>query len=135
MTNTINYEAPISLTKDVTLATPEDMRETLPQFKDVEDLKEFVSNLDTFSLEYIVKSLHLPLNPTSHSGIHRMRLSLALQKYMFPPLPNNTKAKVYNRLSDDTLYMIAEDLKLAFDKTNNPIIDRMHIIASLLKLR
>jgi hypothetical protein len=121
--------------KDETIkVTVDEMRNALPKFGSLDELKEFISELDTATLEYMVRGLGLTWNPTYHEGIHRMRLALALQKFVFPGefrSEDKKKKSRYGNLPTEELFNLANRSGIEWMKTDNEVINRVRIITAL----
>jgi hypothetical protein len=123
-----------TLTETVDL-TPEEVQSSMPDFQDVDELKEFIKDLDTPTLEYLDKGLLLEWKATYHANIHRMRIAVEMKKHFFPELfqPKDSKKKKakYGDLTTEQLFSKATDLKLEYKISGNDAIDRMRVIMAL----
>ena len=123
-----------TLTGEVTV-TPEEVKASMPDFQDVEEVKEFIKDLDTQTLEYLARGLQLDWKPTDHANIHRMRIAVEMKKYIFPELfqPKNSKKKKtkYGDLTTEQLFDKAKEHGVPYKKYNNDAIDRMRVIMAL----
>ncbi|MNH11750.1 hypothetical protein D3C73_1353410 [compost metagenome] len=109
----------------------------MPEFKKIEELKEFIRDIDTPTLEYMVRGLKLTWKPTNNISIHRMRVAMALQAFYFPELfkPKDPKKKgKYGDLSTEELTTMAAEHKLEVPQSGNEPIDRMRLIMALKKV-
>jgi hypothetical protein len=117
--------------------TPEEVKASMPDFETLDELKEFIKDLDTPTLEYLAKGLRLEWTPTYHANIHRMRIAMAMHRYFFPELfkPKETKKKKakYGDYSTEQLFKMAEEHGITFKKSGNEPIDRMRVIMELKK--
>lgn len=124
-----------ALSDDVVDITPEEVKESMPEFTELDELKEFIKDLDTPTLEYLAKGLGLTWKPTYHANIHRMRVAMEMQRYFFPelfvPKDNKKKKAKYGDLSTEELFSKADELKLDYKKSGNEAIDRMRVIMTL----
>jgi hypothetical protein len=115
----------------------EEIKSAFPEFEDNEELKEFIKDIDTPTLEYLATGLGLEWNPTYHANIHRMRIAMAIQKHFFPELfqPKDSKKKKakYGDYDTDTLYQMVTESELEVKRTGNDPIDRMKAINALKK--
>ncbi|QPX71686.1 capsid and scaffold protein [Bacillus phage SP8] len=116
--------------------TEEDIKDTIPEFDTLEELKDFIKDLDTTTLEFVATALGLTWNPTYHKNIHRMRVAMALQKHFFPEkfkkTPKEPKAK-YGDYSTDELFKMAEESGIEVKRKGNEKIDRLQVINKLKK--
>ncbi|AGY47000.1 hypothetical protein CampHawk_122 [Bacillus phage CampHawk] len=116
--------------------TEEEIKEGLPEFKELDELKDFIKDLDTNTLEFMAAGLGLTWNPTYHKNIHRMRVAMSLQRYFFPEkfkkTPKETKAK-YGDYSTDELFKMAEKNGIEVKRKGNEKIDRLQVINKLKK--
>ncbi|WCS68542.1 hypothetical protein Goe16_01280 [Bacillus phage vB_BsuM-Goe16] len=116
--------------------TEEEIKEGLPEFKDIDELKDFIKDLDTNTLEFMATGLGLIWNPTYHKNIHRMRVAMSLQKHFFPEkfkkTPKEPKAK-YGDYSTDELFKMAEEHGIEIKRKGNEKIDRLQVINKLKK--
>lgn len=123
--------------KNLANVDPEEIKASFPEFEDVDELKEFVKDIDTPTLEYLATGLGLEWNPTYHANIHRMRIAMELKKYFFPELfkPKESKKKKakYGDFSTDKLFAMATEAEIEVVKTGNDPIDRMKAIMALKK--
>jgi hypothetical protein len=120
--------------------SPEEMMENLPEFGEgkegLEEFKEFFKDMDTPTAEYIAKALQLEWKPTDHENIHRMRISMAMQRHFFPELfkPKEKKKKAkYGDFSTEQLFTMLSDNKIDVKQSGNEPIDRMRAIMELKK--
>lgn len=112
----------------------DEILETLPKFKDLEELKEFIKDLDTPTLEYFAKGLELTWTPTYHANIHRMRIAMAMHRYFFPEMfqPKEPKKKArFSDMSTDELVKQAKEVDKNLEVTKNDRINRMKAIMVL----
>lgn len=120
--------------EDVT-ATEEEIKLSLPTFESLDELKEFIKDIDTATLEYMARGLKIEWSPTYHASIHRMRVALAFQQYFFPELfkPKEPKKKAtkYGDFTTEDLEKLAKDSNVKWNKTGNEPIDRMKLIMAL----
>lgn len=119
--------------EDVKISKEEVMK-SLPDFKEFKDLKDFIKDLDTGTLEYIAKGLELSWTPTYHANIHRMRVAMALHRHFFPERfqPKEPKKKArFSDLTTEQLLQIAKEHGLKVDTTDNDHINRMRVIMAL----
>lgn len=117
---------------------PEEIKSAFPEFEDNDELKAFIKDIDTPTLEYLATGLGLEWNPTYHQNIHRMRIAMAIQKHFFPELfqPKESKKKKakYGDYDTEALYKMVEENKLEIaDRSGNDPIDRMRAISALKK--
>ncbi|WIT25859.1 hypothetical protein [Bacillus phage SPO1L1] len=116
--------------------TEEEIKEGIPEFKELDELKDFIKDIDTNTLEFMAAGLGLTWNPTYHKNIHRMRVALAIQKYFFPEnfkkTPKESKAK-YGDYSTDELFKMAEENGIEIKRKGNEKIDRLQVINKLKK--
>jgi len=123
--------------KDDVDLTPEEVRASMPDFETLDELKEFIKDLDTPTLEYLAKGLGLEWTPTYHPNIHRMRIAMAMHRYFFPELfkPKETKKKKakYGDYSTEQLFQMAKEHGITVKKSGNEPIDRMRAIMELKK--
>lgn len=117
--------------------TPEEVRASMPDFETLDELKEFIKDLDTPTLEYLAKGLGLEWTPTYHPNIHRMRIAMAMHRYFFPELfkPKETKKKKakYGDYSTEQLFKMAKEHGITVKKSGSEPIDRMRVIMELKK--
>lgn len=128
---------PVKKADEVEL-TPEEMAENMPEFENLDELKDFIKHLDTATMEYIAKSLHLEWKATDNPSIHRMRVAMSLHNYYFPntykPKTTETKKKAkYGDLESKELYKMAREHSIRWKKTDNESINRMRVIMALKK--
>jgi hypothetical protein len=113
----------------------EEIKSEFPEFENIDELKEFIKDIDTPTLEYMATGMGLEWNPTYHANIHRMRIAMAIQKHFFPELfqPKESKKKKakYGDYSTDDLFSIAEEGKIEVKRSGNDPIDRMRVIMKL----
>lgn len=106
-------------------------------FKDLDELKGLITDIDTPTLEYLAKAMECDYTPSDHAQIHRMRIAQSLHHFFFPDLfqPKEAKKKKtkYGDLSDDELTKLASTHKVKWDKSGHAPIDRMRIIMALKK--
>ncbi|QMV48425.1 hypothetical protein [Bacillus phage SPO1L3] len=116
--------------------TEEEIKEGLPEFEELDELKDFIKDLDTNTLEFMAAGLGLTWNPTYHKNIHRMRVAMAIQRYFFPEnfkkAPKESKAK-YGDYSTDELFKMAEENGIEVKRKGNEKIDRLQVINKLKK--
>ena len=80
-------EVPVEeATSSGTSLTPEDARKAFPDFGTLEDLKSFIKDIDTPTLEYMASSLGCTWDHSYHPSIERMRIAQALHRSYFPGL-------------------------------------------------
>ncbi len=117
--------------------TPEEIKATLPEFKEEDELKEFIKDMDTATLEYLAVGMGLEWKPTYHANIHRMRIAMEFKKHFFPEKyqPKEPKAKKakYGDHDTETLFKMASEAGIEVKKSGNEPIDRMRVIMSLKK--
>jgi len=114
--------------------TPEEIEAAFPKFDTIDELKDFMKDIDTSTLEYMATGLGLDWKPTYHPNIHRMRISMAIQKHYFPELfkPKEAKKKAkYGDFSTDELFEMAQQNDIEVKKSGNEPIDRMRVIMKL----
>lgn len=116
--------------------TPDEARQAFPEFQSLDELKEFIKDMDTPTLEYMAKSLGCEWNPTYHAAIHRMRVAQSLHHFYFPELftPKEDKKKKkakYGDYTTDQLFKMARENHVKVVKSNNEPIDRMRVIMAL----
>lgn len=116
-------------------STPEEIKESLPEFESLDELKKFIKDIDTPTLEYFAKGLNLEWAPTHNKAIHRMRIAQAFHRYFFPELfkPKEDKKKKgkFGDFSTERLYEMVEERKLNVKRSGNEPIDRMRAIHAL----
>lgn len=121
--------------KNLESVDPDEIKSAFPEFEDIDELKEFIKDIDTPTLEYLATGLGLEWNPTYHKNIHRMRIAMEIQKHFFPELfkPKDKKGKKakYGDYDTDTLFKMAEDGKVEVKRSGNDPIDRMRVIMKL----
>lgn len=122
--------------KSLESVTAEEIRSAFPEeFESNDELKEFIKDIDTPTLEYLATGLGLEWNPTYHANIHRMRIAMTIQKYFFPELfvPKEAKKKKakYGDHDTDELFSIAKEANLEVKRSGNDPIDRMRVIMKL----
>jgi hypothetical protein len=117
--------------------TKEEILEQLPEFKTLKEFKDWYKDIDTQTVEYFAKAIGLTWTATEHANIHRMRISMAMQRFFFPemfkPKEGKKKKAKYGDLSTDDLFKMVTANKLDVKKTNNVPIDRMNAIMALKK--
>jgi len=115
--------------------TPDEVLESMPEFENLDELKEFIKDLDTPTLEYLAKGLKLKWTPTYHGNIHRMRIAMAMHRYFFPDLFKPTDAKKkkakYADYSTEDLEVMAKEAKVEYKESDNEAINRMRVIMAL----
>jgi len=116
---------------------PSEIKSAFPEFEDLDELKEFIKDIDTPTLEYLATGLGVEWNPTYHANIHRMRIAMGIQKHFFPELfvpkeAKKSKAK-YGDYSTTDLFKMASEKDIEVTKTGNEPIDRMKVIMELKK--
>ena len=112
--------------------TESDFRNTLPEFSNLAEFKQFVADLDTKSLEYLARGLGVTWTATYHKHIHRMRISMALRKHLMEPLiqvPSGKRAK-YADMTNEELVATAVKYGITAQPVSTPL-DRIQIISSL----
>ena len=116
-------------------ATPQELEEALPDFETLDELKEFIKDIDTPTLEYFAKGLKLDWTPTHHAAIHRMRVAQSMHRHFFPeqfkPKGDKKKKGKFGDLSTDQLFDMVKENKLNVKKSGNEPIDRMRAIMAL----
>lgn len=121
---------------DVTI-TPEEMEKDMPEFEDIKEFKDYFRELDDYTAEYMARALNLEWKPTDKPQIHRMRISMAIQRHLFPELfkPKETSSKKskYGDYSTDELVTMAKENKVGWKETDNEPINRMRVIQALKK--
>lgn len=119
---------------DLEGVSKEEILESIPKFKDLQDLKNFIKDIDTPTLEFMARGIGLTWSPTYHASIHRMRIALAMQRYFFPelfvPKESGNKSKYGNYTTAD-LEKLAKENKVKWSKTSNERINRMKLITAL----
>ena len=128
------YYSALDPNEEIT-ATPEQIKESMPDFENLDELKEFIKDIDTPTLEYLARGLRAEWTPTYNQAIHRMRVAQALHRYFFPELfkPKGDKKKKakYGDLSTDRLFELVEEHNLRVNRSGNEPIDRMRAIMAL----
>jgi hypothetical protein len=123
--------------KNLESVDAEEIKSAMPTFENLDELKEFIKDIDTATLEYMATGLGLDWNPTYHQNIHRMRVAMAMQKHFFPELfqPKESKKKKakYGDHDTDSLFSLAEEKKIEVKRSGNEPIDRMRVIMELKK--
>ncbi|AGR46816.1 hypothetical protein SHANETTE_145 [Bacillus phage Shanette] len=123
-------------TEDI-VNTKEEILEAIPEFKALKEFKDWYKDIDTQTVEYFAKALGLTWTETEHANIHRMRISMAMQRFFFPemfkPKEGKKKKAKYGDLSTEDLFKMVAANKLDVKKTNNNPIDRMNAIMALKK--
>jgi hypothetical protein len=116
-------------------ATPEELAEALPEFETLDELKEFIKDIDTPTLEYFAKGLKLEWTGTYHASIHRMRIAQSMHRHFFPdqfkPKGDSKKKGKFGDLTTDKLFEMITERKLNVKKSGNEPIDRMRAIMAL----
>ena len=114
----------------------DDVRSAMPDFANLDELKEFIKDIDTPLLEYLATGLGCTWNPTDNPQIHRMRVALSMHHYFFPELfvPKESKKKgKYGDRTDEQLAAMAEEHKVKWDVSTHAPINRMRLIMALKK--
>lgn len=116
--------------------TPAEIMDAMGTFDTLDELKEFIKDVDTPTLEYMAKGLQLHWEPTSNQPIYRMRIAMALHRHFFPeqfkPSEGTKKKKAkYGDFSTKDLAKMARENKVQYKKTGNDAIDRMRLIMAL----
>lgn len=123
--------------KELETVDPESIKATLPDFESVDEVKEFIKDIDTPTLEYIATALGLEWRPTYHANIHRMRIAMELKRYFFPeefkPKSERKKKAKYGDFDTETLFDMLKEHDIEVKKTGNEPIDRMKAIMELKK--
>lgn len=125
-----------ALTGDEPEITKKEVLDSFPKFEDLEELKEFIKEMDTPTLEYLARGMELDWLPTYHANIHRMRIAMAMHRYFFPELfePKESKKKTkYADMTTEHLMEVLEEHGLNLEKTDNEAINRMKAIMLLKK--
>jgi HJR/Mrr/RecB family endonuclease len=117
-------------------ASAEDILEVLGEIESLDEFKEFFKDLDTETAEICVNALDLEIKPTDNPNIYRMRLSMALQRHLFPehfkPKKSEKKTK-YGDYSTEELQAMAKKNKVEFEANPHEGINRMRLIMALKK--
>jgi len=117
-------------------ASAEDILEVLGEIESLDEFKEFFKDLDTETAVICVDALDLEIKPTDNPNIYRMRLSMALQRHLFPehfkPKKAEKKTK-YGDFSTEELEAIAKKHKVEFEDNPHAGIHRMRLIMALKK--
>jgi len=117
-------------------ANAEDVLEVLGEIESLDEFKEFFKDLDTDTAVICVNALDLEIKPTDNPNIYRMRLSMALQRHLFPehfkPKKSEKKTK-YGDYSTEELEAIAKKNKVEFENNPHEGIHRMRLIMALKK--
>jgi hypothetical protein len=120
-------------------ASADDIRASMPEFAEgkagLEELKEFIKDIDTPTLEYLAKGLGLEWLPTYHANIHRMRIAQAMHSHFFPelfkPKESSKKKGKFGDLTTERLYAMVDERKLNVKRSGHEPIDRMRAIQAL----
>ncbi|MMZ43641.1 hypothetical protein D1872_52060 [compost metagenome] len=115
-------------------ASKEELQAALPEFETVDELKEFIKDVDTATLEYFARGLELEWMKTTHPSIHRMRIAEALKRHFFPHLfkPKSDKKRAkFGEYSTEQLFDLVKENKLKVERSGNEPIDRMRAIMAL----
>lgn len=116
-------------------ASAEQIKESMPDFETLDELKEFIKDLDTPTLEYMARGLGLDWTPTFNASIHRMRVAMEMHKFFFPeqfqPKEPKKKKGKYGDLSTEKLFEMVDERNLIVEKSGNEPIDRMRAIMAL----
>jgi len=117
---------------------PEAVKAAMPEFESLDEFKEFFKDIDTPTAEYLARGLGATWNESPHAQINRMRVSMAMQRVLFPDQfqPKETEKKRKAKYGDhgtEELFELAKKHKVKFDKSGNEPIDRMRVIMALKK--
>lgn len=117
-------------------ASAEDILEVLGEIESLDEFKEFFKDLDTETAEICVNALELEIKPTDNPNIYRMRLSMALQRHLFPehfkPKKSEKKTK-YGDFDTNELEAMAKKHKVEYEANPHEGINRMRLIMALKK--
>lgn len=123
---------------DDEVPSAEAVLDSLPEFADHEEVKEFVKDLDTNTLEHITKALGAEWEPCpANASIERMRIAMAFKGHFFPEtLPTKKaggkkKPAKYGDFSTESLAKLAKDNGVKHRVTGQDAIDRMNLIQAL----
>lgn len=116
-------------------ATPEEIAAEMPTFKNLDELKEFIKDIDTPTLEYMARGLGMTWNGTDNPAIHRMRIAQAWHRHFFPdmfkPKEDKKKKAKFGDYTTEHLYGLVTEHKLNVKRSGNEPIDRMRAIQAL----
>lgn len=117
------------------LMSLEEAKKTFPTFGSLEDLKAFIVDMDTETLEYMASNLRCTWKPTDHVAINRMRVAQSLHQHYFPELfqPKEGKKKKakYGDHTTEQLFLMISEHHLKVDRSGHEPIDRMRAIMAL----
>lgn len=116
--------------------TLEEAKESFPKFDALEDLKAFIKDIDTPTLEFMATSLGCTWDHTNHPSIERMRIAQALHRAYFPDLfkksdKKKSKKAKYGDYSTKQLFSMALEHGMKIPKSGHEPIDRMRAIMAL----
>lgn len=107
---------------------------SMPKFKDLAELKSFIKDIDTPTLEYLAHGVGCTWDATENAQIYRMRIAQSMHRHYFPELftPKESKKKgKYGDLTDDKLAAMAEQHKVTWSVSAHAPINRMRLIMAL----
>lgn len=116
--------------------TKQEVLASLPAFQDLEELKEFIKDIDTPTLEFIATTLGCEWKKDDNKPIERMRMAMSLHRYFFPELfkaneEGKKKKAKYADMSTDDLFGIAADNNIDVQVSDHEAINRMRVIMAL----
>ncbi len=116
---------------------PDEIQSAFPEFDNLDEVKEFIKDIDTPTLEYLATGLGLEWKPTYHANIHRMRIAMEIQKHFFPehfkPKESKKSKAKYGDFDTDALFNMVAEHELDVKRSGNDPIDRMRAIMALKK--
>lgn len=115
----------------------EEVKSLMPDFESLDELKSFIKDIDTPTLEYMAKGLGLTWKPTDHKNIHRMRVAMSMHEHFFPAKKKSkaesAKGGKYKDYSTDDLKKLLEDNNIEYKEYEDESITRMRMIMALKK--
>ncbi len=137
-------EEPAKVTEEPTAAvaqeeapgmTIEEARNTFPKFDTLDALKEFITDMDTPTLEYMLTSLGGTWDKHDNPAINRMRIAQGLHRVYFPqlfkPTSKSKKKAKYGDFTTEQLKQMSASHKLVVPLSGHEPIDRMRLIMTL----
>lgn len=114
----------------------DEVQDSLPEFESLEELKEFIKDFDTPTLEYMAKGLGLTWKPTDHKNIHRMRIAMAMHEHYFPKKDNpksSSKGGKYKDYTTEDLEKLLDDNGVEYKTFEDANIHRMRLVMTAKK--
>ncbi|AYP68624.1 hypothetical protein EalM132_00112 [Exiguobacterium phage vB_EalM-132] len=133
-------EEPYSALEEDVEIDEEAVRESMPEeFESLDELKEFIKDMDTATLEYMAVGLKLSWKPTEHKNIHRMRIAMAFHNHYFPKKETANKANAtskggkYKDYSTEDLEKLLKDNDVEYKTYEDENIHRMRLVMAAKK--